>query len=204
MEFTLDLFLPSVLWMLPGSVQCQSSLPACLTLLQHPKGTIANTTDILSSTTTCYCAAQTRRKVYSPLTCTMSLVFLAAYVCASLGTVLAALASSPHTPPQARMVTGLSGVLLCWESTINSLVLLRLSCTWLSAAHVEAIHGITASLLLSLTNTSINKSNIWFVDRVQERCQLWVEAVSICWKRKYIEISRQGDRESDSKSNKDP
>lgn len=142
-----------------------------------------------------------KKSLFSPY---LSLAFLAAYVCASLGTVLAALASSPPPPPQARMVTGVSGVLLCWESTTGSLVLLRLSSTWLSAAHVEAIHGITASLPLSLTDTSINKSNLWFVDRVQERCQSWVDAVSISWKRKCIEISRQGDRESDSKSNKDP
>lgn len=38
-----------VLWMFPDSTQCQSSLPACLSLLRHPKGASANTTDIMLS-----------------------------------------------------------------------------------------------------------------------------------------------------------
>lgn len=71
-------------------------------------------------------------------------------LCVTLGTVLAALASSP--PPQHHMVVCAGGF---YCSTISSFVLPKLSCTWVFAAHADAILGSMTSLLLSLANTEI-------------------------------------------------
>lgn len=125
---------------------------------QRPEQTSANTTHNISSNTAalCYCVDLTRplgggssrRKGYSALTWTMSLGYFASVPrCSAGGSCITSSGS----------VTGVSGISLCWEFTIGSSVLLKQSRTWFLAAHVEAVHGIEAALLLSLSDTAFSR-----------------------------------------------
>lgn len=128
-------------------------------------------------------------------------VLLAVYVFASPGTVLAALVSTPTSSslhgdkcPRCLAVLGIHSQLLGpAEAELHVAI----------SAHVDTVHGIAAIPPPLLSDASINNSNTKSVDRVQDRCQWWADAVSLCWKGKYPEISRREDRqgESDSESN---
>lgn len=85
------------------------------------------------------------------------------YVHTSPGTVPGASASSLSAEPW--MLTGVSG---CVRNPQRDLWSVMQSCTWFFAAHVEAIHGIMASLLLSLTDPAFKTnliSNLWTLYR---------------------------------------